>query len=415
MIHWWKRFHDPELDRALHIVLKKNFDILRAESAVKQARYTLSNAQSALYPQVDLLLGASHTIDHTSDTLRKYDLTSLSLQASYEVDLWGEIDALSRASLHNYRAKQFEYQTVYTTLACDVVTTWYTLAYFEENQEVLQGRLKLAKDEIKLLKKRYLAQEATSIDILSQQSQIKQIESELITLAYQKHTYRNILTVYLGDTKDISTLTLPEKLPEKLPEIKKEISLKTLLKRPDIRTAYENLKAEDAYAAAAISAQYPRFSLSASLKNSDIDNLLDQWYTTLAGSLVAPIFDANNRENSANLALEKRKASLLAFKQLLLKASLEVSDALKAYHTQQKLHTILHHQLKIDWEKANAYRMGYLYGTEDFKRYLDAKSDLRSTKEREIYTRLQLIESYITLLRVTAEGWSIEYKTEEKK
>lgn len=407
VMQWWKHFHDPHLNHALQTALEDNLDLLTAKSTIKQAKYALISSKASLFPKADLSLGSSHSIDHTAKDVFYKDESSFSLQASYELDLWDHIHTLSNATLHTYREKQFDYQTIYITLSCDFVTTWYTLAYLEESKTLLRERLKLAKDEISLLKKHYLFQKAKQVDILSQQSEIKQIESELITLEYQIHSYKNVLNLFMGKKYETFLLKPIKKLPKKLPKTALKIPARVLFKRPDIRAAYEALKTEDTLSAAAVSAQYPHFSINSSFKNTKLSQLFEEWYLTLSSSLLTPIFDAGRLENDANLAIEKRKASLLQFKKLLLKASIEVSDALKALQTQKQLHTIIKKQLKIDQEKEYAYHMSYLHGTEDFKRYLDAKSALRATKEREISTRLKLIEAYITLTRVTASGWSI--------
>ena len=413
-IQWWKQFHDPELNRAIEVALQNNLDLLSAKSTILQTEYTLMNSRTSFYPAVDLSLGASHSIDHTSKNISHSNDTSLSLQSSYELDFWGHINTLSNAALHNYKAKQFDYQTMYITLSSDFVTAWYTLSYLEESKTLLKERLKLAEDEVFLLKKRYLFQKAKQVDILSQQSEIKQIESELLSLEYQIHSYKNILNLFMGEKYKTFSFKPIKKLPKKLPKTALKIPAKVLFKRPDIRAAYEALKTEDSFSAAAVTAQYPRFSISSSFKNSELSKLFDEWYLSLISSFFTPLFDAGKLENDANLAIEKRNASLLQFKKALLKSSFEVSDALKALQTQKQLYGIIKEQLKIDQKKEYAYHMSYLHGTEDFKRYLDAKSALRATKEREISVRLELIKAYITLSRVTASGWSTVQQEEKK-
>ncbi len=411
---WWRAFGDKELNRVMEIALEHNYDIQQAKSAIKEANYALLSTQSTSYPQVDISLGSTYSVDHTTDNHSDYSNHSLSLQSSYEVDLWGKINALEVAAQHQYQAKIYDYQTIYTTLSSDVVTTWYTLAYYAAYKRVLQARLKLAKNELTMLKKRFLYQEAKSVDILSQKSEIKQIEASLVTLDYQEHTYRNMLNALLGGGVSKYHINLPRKLPSKLPHTHRTLAVKTLYSRPDIKAAYERLQADDAQSAAIVWSQYPRFTLSSSLKSSELDHLFDLWYLSLADSLTAPLFRAGELENNAKEALEKRHTSLLAFRQQLLDASIETSNALKALQTQQKLYALVQEQRHIDREKERAYRMSYLHGTEDFKRYFDAQTASTNTQERVLSTHLQLIESYITLMRVTASGW-LPLQPEEKQ
>ncbi len=405
---WWKDFNNSKLNTLMQEALDKNLDLLAAQSRIKQASYSLIIAEALKYPDLGLSLGASYTVNHFENkTIESNDITG-SLEASYEVDLWGRIASLNEATIHEYKQKEFDYQSIQVMLSSSLVTNWYDLAYTFESEKLLKKRIVLSQKEIELLKRRYQVQRAKIVDLLSQESTLKQLELDLTSLRFQKHAYKNALFSLMSKSPEDSSLFEGLSLPVNILTPSLIVPSDALLKRPDIRAAYETLKAQDAKSAAAVSAQYPRFSLSASIQQNDMsfNNLFDLWYTRLAVSMFTPLFDAGVLKAEAKTALEKRRELLLNLKQLFINASVEVSNALKDIQTQKRNYLLVKEQLIIDEKKEASYHMYYLYGTEDFKRYLDSKIALYLTQEREIKIRLNLIKAYVTLYRVTSSAWS---------
>ena len=265
----------------------------------------------------------------------------------------------------------------------------------------------MARKEVALLKQRYKRQRAKLVDLLSQQSSLKQMESDLEAVKYQKELYKNSLLALLGKAPLEFNLKKSPSLPEKMPKQISSISSEVLLNRPDIQAALESLKAQDRRVSATVSSQYPRFSISASVRQSDItlNNIFENWSSSIVASLLAPIYDAGSREADVKIAINKRKELLFHLKQLLVDAAAEVANSLKSIETKQKSYQIAKQQLLIAQKKEQSYRMYYLYGTEDFKRYLDSKQALKLAKDREIRSRLELIKAYISFYRATASGW----------
>ena len=404
---WWEGFCDKELNYLLNEAITKNFDLLAAKSRISQAKETLAKIDSSLYPSVDLSLSGSHSKESFENSTFVSNDISGSLQASYEVDLFGRLDALSKAGFHDYNRQKFDYETAYIALSSNLVTNWYDLAYSYESEKILKERIELARKEVALLKQRYQRQKAKLVDFLSQQSSLKQMESDLEAVKYQKELYKNTLSALLGKSPlEFNLNTIPS-LPEKMPKQIRTVSSEVLLNRPDIQAALESLKAQDRRVAATVSAQYPRFSFNASVRQSDItlNNIFENWYSSITASILAPIYDAGSRETDVKIAIKKRKELLFHLKQLLVEAAVEVVNAIKSIETKQKSYLIAKQQLLIAEKKEASYRMHYLYGTEDFKRYLDAKLALKTAKEREVKSRLELIKAYISFYRATASGW----------
>lgn len=405
---WWKNFENRELNELMEYALVQNLDLLAAKSRIKQASYSLSIAESLKHPDLKLSFNASKTTNYFDGSKEESNNLSGTLEASYEVDLWNRISSLNKASIHEYKYKKFDYQTSYVILSSNIVNNWYNLAYVHESKKLLKKRIILNHKELKLLKRRYQIQKVKLTDLLSQESTIKQLELELSNLNFYEQIYKNTIFSLLSKQPENVNFISELKIPKKVPKYIDSVPSSIILQRPDILTEIENLKAQDSKAAAAVSAQYPLFSLSASIRQNDmtLNNLFDIWYTTLIGSVVTPLFNTKNLKEEAKSSLEKRKELLLHLKQLFINASIEVSNALKEIQVQKKNYLLIKQQLIIDKKKEASYRINYLHGTGDFKHYLDSKTSLYLSQEKELTTRLDLIKAYVTFYRVTASAWS---------
>ena len=356
-----------------------------------------------MYPSLD----AGVDIKHSNSYYENSNTVSASLRAGYEIDIWGRLDDLREASIYDEYRSRFDRQAMTVAITAMMVNEWYGFGYTRSYIRYLERKIALAKKEVELLRQRYRTRQAGIVDLLSQESALKQMESELESMELQEHGHCSAIALLLGENVEKFSCEGPETLPDVDGLSTPVIESRHILARPDIAAALATLKAQDRRAAAAVSAQYPRFSLSASAGESDMrfSDLFENWYTSISASLVAPLFDGGSRDADARMALERRNESLLILKKLFTDASVEVSDALKAIETGRRNYKTLHKQLSIDEKRVAGYRSGYLHGTEDFKRYLDAKMTLISTQQKVLRAKLDLINAYVALQRSTASGW----------
>jgi len=94
---WWTMFNDPLLTSYVDEALAHNLDLAAAMARIETARAGVTLASAALYPSVNLGVGASRTRSTQvgsnplppgfSPLATDYNIA---LQASYELDLWGK-------------------------------------------------------------------------------------------------------------------------------------------------------------------------------------------------------------------------------------------------------------------------------------------------------------------------------------
>ncbi|NPA30191.1 MAG: TolC family protein [Epsilonproteobacteria bacterium] len=403
---WWRLFGDAPLDRAVNEMLGRNLDLQSAASRVLQARYAMGKSRAARLPSLDLSVGVSRSVNHfDTGTIASNEL-STGVRAAYELDLFGRLEDLDEAARQDWRQRRFDYEALAIAMSADLVENWYGVAYADESLRFLKRRIRMAEKELALLKKRYRAQRATVMDLFSQQSLVRQLCADRADLRYERKVYESAVAVLMAkDPRSFTSLAaaLPEPIDAPLPDVDSEV----LLRRPDIKAAYAALEALDRRAAAAVSAQYPRFSLSATLSDNDMrfNNLFDLWYTSVAATVLTPLFDGGSRESDAKIALERRREALLRLKQSLIEASGEVVKAVKSFEQKRRGYRLLRQRVALEAKKVASYQNAYLHGTEDYKRYLDAELSYLSLRMQEIRERYDLVRAAVGFYRVTASGW----------
>jgi outer membrane protein TolC len=180
-------------------------------------------------------------------------------------------------------------------------------------------------------------------------------------------------------------------------------------RRPDVQKAYQQIRAADKDLAAALSNQYPRITLSASLASSaaNAGDLFDDWVRSFAGNLFAPVFQGGQLRAEAARMEAVRNQRLYAYGQSVLTAFREVEDALIREEKQRKRIESIKNQLELARETNEQLRVAYFNGMGN---YLDVLTALENTQQLErnlLSERLVLLEYRIALHRALAGGFGV--------
>jgi len=133
---WWREFADPRLDEVVELVLAQNHDLAAAAARVAQARAQAKIAGAANLPTVSvgadgarqrqnfvgLPIGGGGVLSSLSTSY------GVSLDVSWELDLWGALDAQEKAAVADVRASQADLRGAHLSLAAQTVKLWCALA-----------------------------------------------------------------------------------------------------------------------------------------------------------------------------------------------------------------------------------------------------------------------------------------------
>jgi len=184
------------------------------------------------------------------------------------------------------------------------------------------------------------------------------------------------------------------------------VPLEALKARPDVQEAYARLQAASAGVAVAAANRYPRFSLSASYRDSDTEfsQLFDNWVANLAGSLVLPIIDGAGRRAEVERQKAAEQEALADYSQTVLEAAQEVQQALVEEQRYQKTLQSLTDQLELARKTLELQDYYYARGQIDFLDLLNAQQELLSLESQQLTARWNLTQSRIQLYKAVSHG-----------
>ncbi len=405
---WWTDFNSDDLNQLIEKSLTTNFDVAKAWATLRQSEATARVARAGLFPSLDGSGSAGRertSSQANSSSSRTEDSASsfgLGLAASYEVDLWGRVNAEREAELLRLQATAYDLETARMTVAASVATAWASLLGKQAELKVVQDQININADIVTLQQARFLNGMSTSLDVLQQQEVLAALEAVVPSLEQESVILRNELAVLQGALPSTG-LVINEKaaLPHigDIPSVGLPIQL--LDARPDIQAAWARLEAADWDVTKARANRYPSISLSASMLFNAAESavLFSNWIAALTGSLTMPILDGGA------LAAEEERARAVAdeliqsYAQTVATAMKEVGDALATELGEKKTLHRLHEQLVFATAARNEALNGYLGGTTDFLNYITELKNVQSLERSLAQQESLLVQARITLNR----------------
>lgn len=407
--NWWAGFNDPVLTRLVEQALARNTDLRLAAARVAEAR-ALSDAQrGAARPNVDFGLGAQRSRSLSATTGQPYrsSVAQPQFQASYELDLWGRVDALGQAADAQLKASQDARDSAALSVAATVATGYINLRALDARLVLARETLTSRDAALKLARSRQQQGYASSLETSQAEAEYRATAQVIPQLTLAIGRQEHALNLLLGEAPApvergtaLQAFTAPALPDAGLPS-------ELLRRRPDIASAEAQVAASDAQLAAARAQLLPSIHLSASLGAISSSALRGDPFTLwgLGASVLAPIFDGGRLKAQARASASRRDQALLGYQKTVLTAFAEVEDQLSALQQLQQQATQAEAQRQALQEALrvahNRYREGYAAYLDE----LDAQRNLFNAEQTVLQLQADRLNAQISLYRALGGGW----------
>jgi NodT family efflux transporter outer membrane factor (OMF) lipoprotein len=347
---WWELFHCEPLNAITARAIEANADLEAAHAALRIANANTEAARGSFFPQIGANLGASVQKPSAAQvppgsSTSPYSLSSGQLSVSYVADVFGlnrrTVEALDAEAEVQY----FEAEATYLTLTAKLALAAVQEAAQREQIQAAETSVSVGSEVLTLLKKQLDANEATRVDVATQEAALSQFKQQLETLKKQLATNRDLMIALTGafagaglaEKFDFSCLQLPAKLPRSLPSA-------IVRNRPDIRAAEADMHAATAQIGVAIANRLPQFTLTSNVGASTaaITKLaslssppLLLW--SIAGNAAATLFDGMSLEQKQRAAEAGLDRSAALYRGTVISAFQNVADVLQAIEADRRL------------------------------------------------------------------------------
>ena len=417
-VGWWKQFGDEKLDQLVHLALANNQDLRTAIARVDQFQAQLTIARSKFYPQLSgETISQRQKISSSVSALPSgikpvFNLFGLICNASYFVDLWGEVRSGAEAAYHSMQSAVETRRSVVLGLVSSVLSSYIQLRQLDQQLLISAATFKSREESLYLAKIRFelgltsqlqveqaiTEVEAAQIQVESFQIQIAETENELSFLI-------GVPSMAIPRGISLDQIAMPPSIPPTLPS-------DLLNQRPDIRAAEERLIAANADIGVAKAQFFPQINLASSLGAESV--ALNQLFTKpskiweFGSDIMQQIFTGFKLTGELDQTLAMKEEALHSYLSAVLNGFKEANNALVAHKIY--LEEIETQKTRVEALKSYLYLsdLRYKEGQVDYLTFLDA--------ERYLFEGLLAYEtakgnsflSYIQIYQAFGGGWVTE-------
>ncbi len=330
---WLGEFNDARMKQIVREAVARNNDLKATAHRLRALKEGTIGTRAARLPSVGA--NAGYSLSHAglgpADGVTT-DSYSLSLNASWEADLWGRLRNLDEASYASYESAVADFRAARLSLAINSAKAWANLITAQQQLDLATSTLESYKDNLRIIDRRYRANLLRSVDVQFGRNNVASAERDLRNRILSRNEAARSLELLLGrypsaSLKSSSNLpSMAEKIPAGLPS-------ELLARRPDLVSARLDLLASAKRADAARTDLLPSLRLNggASNNSSNFRHVLDPQYLTwsIASSLAQTIYNGGAPSAEARAALDRNKAAINDYVQASLVAFREVESALE--------------------------------------------------------------------------------------
>ena len=409
---WQNVFSDKALQALITESLANNNDLRVAVARIRQARALVDVARSEGIPQFGYQgtaeggRGASPEND-TVHPVTFGNFTGL-LTAAWELDVWGRIQRTNEAAQANLLAEQDVRRGVMLTLVSDIAANYFRLIELDQELAVAKESAQVYKSTLELFTLRFEAGRDSRLPVERAQSAYDSSTAAIHDLTRQIGQMENAISTLIG--------AYPKAIPrgsvldaQAIPQTPLGSTTALLQRRPDILAAEQKMIEANAEIGIAEANFFPKIGLSAFIGGQGISIAsgttgFGVWGA--AANLAGPIFSGGKLEGIYHQRQAFWDETVAQYKQTILTAFHETSDALVAGETLVSREIAIQSQVKALQNSADLALERYRSGRASYFEILEAQQQLFPAKNALAQTRRDQLIAVVNLYKALGGGWT---------
>jgi outer membrane protein, multidrug efflux system len=418
---WWKVFRDPSLDHLVQEALARNLDVAAAVARVDEARAVLAYTDASRLPYVDLTGLGDRTRTSQSTTMRQPAGTPaisnnvrLSLNASYEIDLWDRLRNTSEAARAELLAAEAARNTVRIAVASQVAQSYFALRALDAQIETTRRSIAVRERSLELQRKRVELGVLAELDLRQLEAEIAAVRAQLAPMEGSRTREEAALAVVLGRSPraimaEVVSAQSGSELALLAPVVPAGLPSELLLRRPDIAEAEQQLAAANARVAIARVSYFPSISLTGYLgrESSTLGNLFAGpaavWQ--LAAALTQPIFAGGAIQAEVDAAEARERQALARYQSVIQTAFKDVRSALASQTQARASYDAEQARLTALQDTVRLARLRYEGGLASQLEVLDAERGLLAAELNRTEALRAQRTAIASLMQALGGGW----------
>ena len=339
---WWEEFGDPRLTALLQEALIGNPDLRATAARVARAAAQASIAGADSYPRAGLSAEGSRSRQNfvglpipgsTGIITNRFNSFGVSLDISWEIDLWGRLRAGHSAAIADSEAAWIDLQGAYLSLLGQVSKAWFAAVEARQQVRLAEVSVETYRDTHQQVETRFDRGLRPARDVRLAKSNLSSAEADLASRRRLEDRARRQLEILVGRypaalVEAAGTLpTLDARVPSYLPA-------DIVSHRPDLASLERRVAASRLRVDQARAALYPRISLTASggTSSNELGDLVDGDFSVwrIAANAMQPLFQGGRLLAGIDVAEAGEHEALAQWVSATLRAYSEVESSLAA-------------------------------------------------------------------------------------
>ena len=409
--NWQQVVKDPRLNKVVSMALNSNRDVQKAIADIDAARAQFGETRASLFPTVNAELtgsrGRTTTTTGVNTTAQADGAVS-----SFELDLFGRNQSLSRAARETWLASEYTAQNTRLTMIAELSTAWVTLAADNSNLALAQQTMASAADSLKIVQRQQQIGTAAATDVSSAMSVYQQARASVASYQTLVMQDKNAINLLAGQTVADSLLpgTLESLGENTITLVPAGVASSVLLKRPDIQEAEHNLLSANANIGAARANFFPTISLTASagVGSDSLSSLFSHGMSvwSFAPSISLPLFSGGSNMAQLRYAEAEKKGLIATYEKTIQSAFKDVADALARRQTLGEQLDAQRQYVAAEQQTFDVAMKRYQAGVGDYLTALTAQRTLWSAQQTLIELQQTELDNRITLWQSLGGGAS---------
>ena len=438
---WWEGFGDPALDRLVEQALERNGDLAAAAARIDQASAQARIAGADALPRIDTSGNGSRQrqnfigfpIPGSDRQVLSTTSTSLgvSLDVSWEVDLWGRLRARRAAALADVEATRADWAGARLSLAGQVAKGWFALREARAQALLAEATVENRRLTEERIRRRYESGLRSPLDLRLAMANRASAEGLLAQRRQQLDAARRQLEILAGryprgevgrEDRIAQTATAARTTALAAESALAESELadlsgpapaglpsKLLLRRPDLAATERRLAAAGARVEEARKALYPRLSLTGSTgrRSQELEDLLDSDFSvwSLLGNVLQPVFQGGRLRAAVELSEARQRELAAGYVQSALRAFGEVETALAAESRLDEQVRALAEATEQSLAARDLAQDRYAAGLADLLTVLESQRQALDTQSRLLTARRGRLDARVDLILALGGGF----------
>src|SRR5262249_53525821 len=269
-LDWWRIYQDPTLQGLIREAFTNNYDLRIAVTRVEQARALAMQARSQFVPSANYngTVGSGRNAIFGSSFPDKGVTASsaaATLNAFWEVDLWGRVRRLNEAARARFLASEEARRGVRLSLLSDVADNYFRLLELDKELEISRRTTNSFTESLRIFSQRVEGGTASALEASRAEAALADAAAAIPAILDQISSTENGLCLLLGRipgpierTTESFDASMPPSVPAGLPS-------SLLERRPDVREAEQLLHFANAQIGESVAEFFPKIGLTALL------------------------------------------------------------------------------------------------------------------------------------------------------